>query len=102
MILEYVDYCFVGPRTRWEYSFNICTFRLSLEIWVKLYSQHYVQELLLIPILFLEITVHSNTFIENTNMFHNILTIQTDTIHSSYQRHFSNHEGNIVEAHVKW
>ena len=67
---------------------------LKLGIWVELYivySLHFAQELLFtlgyshetlfIPILFLEIIIHNNIVIENTDTIHNILIIHTETIH---------------------
>ena len=39
----------MGPRSQWEYSFIVNTFKLNLEIWVELESGHYAQELLFIP-----------------------------------------------------
>ena len=49
-------------------------------------SHEYSQETLFILILFPENTIHRNTFIENTDTIHNILTNQIGTIHHSYQR----------------
>ena len=72
---------------------TIHTFKLNLEIWVgyildtlhKKYasSQKYSQETLFIPIIFLEITFHHMSVVENIDNVHNILTI-----HYSCRHHF--------------
>jgi hypothetical protein len=76
----------------------IHTFKVNLEIWVEFNSQHYVQEslfipvifkiILFIPLLFHENIIHSNNVIENANTIHNILAIDTSTIHYPYRRQF--------------
>ena len=48
--------------------------------------------------LFPENTIHSNIIIENTNIFHNILTmIHTSIICCLYRHQFLSNEGTIVE-----
>jgi hypothetical protein len=45
-------------------------------------------KILFIHVLFHGSTIPSNTIIENTDTFHNILTILTNTIHYLYWHHF--------------
>ena len=63
-------------------------FRLSLEIWVELYSCQCAHELLFIPILFLICSINVNIILENADTIRNIRTIQTDTIHYVYRHQF--------------
>ena len=89
-----------GPQTNEKYSFTIHTFKLKLESWMELYSQHYAQESLFIPILFRGITIQSRTIVENTDTPHNILTIHIGVNFFLFSK-FSSHEGKIAEVHVK-
>ena len=61
----------MGPSITIQILFTIHTFKLNLEIMYKNHysSRSYSQDTLFIPILFLEITIHSNTIIENTKLF---------------------------------
>ena len=60
MTLEYVNDIPWAPQIKWEYSFIIHTFKVNLEIWVELYSQHYEQEVLFTPMNICKNIVHSN------------------------------------------
>lgn len=50
--LEYVNYIKCASRRKLKYLFTIHTFRLDLDNWVELYSQHYAEDLLFIPRIF--------------------------------------------------
>jgi hypothetical protein len=94
-LVEYVTYNPWASCTKWEYMFIIHTFRLNLEIWVRLYSWHYAQvycssqeycqETLFIPLLFPSITYNKSTIIKNIDTTLNIFPIQTGTIHYLYR-----------------
>ena len=60
MALEYVNYIQWTPQTKWEDSFTIHTYMLNLEIWVELYSQQYVHEMMFIPRIFVGNIIHPN------------------------------------------
>ena len=51
-------------------------------------SWEYAQKTLFIPILFLGITMHSNTIIANTDIVHIMLTNHIGTVHYSYWHRF--------------
>ena len=60
MTLEYVNYILWGPWQNQEYPFIIHTFKMNMETWVELYSQHYAHELLFISRIFVGDTIHHN------------------------------------------
>ena len=95
---EYVIIIMWTPWINWECSFYLLYIQVDLGnlggvilpalcTWI-LFTPWISQETLFIPVRFHEITLRNNTIIENTNILHNILTIQTSTIHYSYQRQF--------------
>ena len=51
-------------------------------------SQEFLHKTLFIPILFFEIIIYRINPIENPDTIHNILTLQTGTVHYSYWRQF--------------
>ena len=51
---------YVGSEHIGKLLFIDYKFKLNLEIWVELYSRHYAQDSLFIPILFIYITINSN------------------------------------------
>jgi hypothetical protein len=59
--------CYAGSPNKLEYLFTIHTL-WHLEIWVELYSQHYSQESLFIPIFFIE-NIAIKTMLKILTMF---------------------------------
>lgn len=51
-------------------SITIHTFKLTLGIWVELHSRYYSQEILFIPVLIVENTIHRNTITEHIGIVH--------------------------------
>ena len=82
---QVIHLVFIHSRWTWKFGWSY-----TLGTMCKIYSlfKEYLQNTMFTPILFLENTIHSNTSIENNDTTHNSLTIQTSTIHYSYQHQF--------------
>ena len=91
MTLEYVNYIMWAPRTNWEYSLTIHTFKLNWDMgWSytlgtmhkKYSSSHeYSYETMSSQCYSLKLLANNIHRNENTNIVHKILTIQTYILH---------------------
>lgn len=75
--LQYVNYIPWVPRTKWECSFTIHTFRLYLKIWVELvFFQKIFIGNIVHPNIVFGITINKYNILKNINTIHNIFPIQ--------------------------